>query len=197
LVFVDDDIEAGPRWLDRLLEAARSESGYEVFGGPITPRLEGAAARGCGREPAPITALDLGPADRPAEFVWSANMAVRRSAVERVGEFDETISGRGDEEDWQRRLADAGGRALYVAGAEVVHRRAGSDARLPALCRANFFLGRSARRYDVRKHTEPSLGAELRVLAGCIWHTLRRRCAFGIVMAAHTLGRLRELVAER
>jgi GT2 family glycosyltransferase len=196
-VLVDDDIEAAPGWLERLLEAAQREPGFDVFGGPITPRLEGTALHGCGREPAPITALDLGQADRQAEFVWSANMAVRRAAVERVGEFDETIFGRGDEEDWQRRLAALGGRVLYVAGAGVAHRRAGRDARVPALCRANYFLGRCSRRYDVRKHTEPSLGGEFRVLAGCMWHTLRRRCAFGIVMTAHRLGRLRELLAER
>ena len=38
---------------------------------------------------------------------------------------------------------------------------------------------------------------ELRVLVGCAWHTLRRRCGYGIVMGAHAAGRLAQLAAER
>jgi hypothetical protein len=37
-----------------------------------------------------------------------------------------------------------------------------------------------------------SAGAEVRILAGCAWHTVRRRCAFGIVMGARAAGSLRE-----
>ena len=57
-------------------------------------------------------------------------------------------------------------------------------------------LGRTARRNDVRTGRGPSLPAELRTLVGCVWHTGRRRCANGIVMAAHSLGRVRETLAE-
>lgn len=194
VVFTDDDVEAPEGWLEALVSAARD---HEVLGGPIRPRLEGGGPRACGREPAPITALDLGSVDREAELVWSANMAVRRSAFARVGEFDESIHGRGEEEEWERRYRAAGGRIRYVAGAGLVHRRSPDDSRLRSLARAAYRLGRSARRNDLRKGVAPSVGLELRVLAGCLWHTLRRRCAYGIVMAAHTLGRLRELTAER
>ena len=38
---------------------------------------------------------------------------------------------------------------------------------------------------------------ELRTLAGCLWHIVRRRCAIGVVMAAQAAGRLREAVAGR
>src|SRR5918912_674412 len=100
--------------------------------------------------------------DADASFVWGANMAVRRSAFERVGPFDESLGGAGDEEDWQRRLRAAGGRIAYVAAAGVDHRRAGADARLPTLCRAALRRGRHSRRYDVRKGTQPSLAGELR-----------------------------------
>ena len=64
-------------------------AGHDAFGGPIVPRLEGARLRACGREPLPVTALDLGPDDRDAEFVWGANFAFRRAAFERIGRFDE------------------------------------------------------------------------------------------------------------
>src|SRR6202041_318954 len=46
------------------------------------------------------------------------------------------------------------------------------------------------RDFDEQEHRAPSLARELRVLAGCIWHTVRRRCANGPVMAAHTWGRI-------
>ncbi|MDA0164703.1 glycosyltransferase, partial [Solirubrobacter ginsenosidimutans] len=146
--FLDDDVEVWPGWLDALL-AASSE--FDALGGPIRPRLEGSRLRACGREPLPVTTLDLGPDDRDAEFVWGANMALRRSAIERIGPFDEVLGGAGDEEDWQRRLRAAGGRVGYVAAAGVDHRRTGSDAKLRSLVRAQYYRGRASRRYDVHK----------------------------------------------
>jgi GT2 family glycosyltransferase len=189
---MDDDVEVWDGWLAALLAAAEAGPEYAVFGGPIRARLEGSRLRSCGREPLPVTTLDLGPEDVDAEFVWGANMAVRRSATELVGGFDPDVDQYGDEEEWQRRLRAAGGRTRYVAAAGVDHRRAGADARLPALCRAAFRRGRHSRRYDVRKGTEPALAAELRTLAGCVWHTVRRGCGTGIVLTVLTLGRLAE-----
>jgi GT2 family glycosyltransferase len=190
--FLDDDVEVWPGWLDALLAAAAGLPAHDAFGGPIRPRLEGSRLRSCGREALPITALDLGGEDRDAEFVWGANMTFRRSALERVGRFDETLAGAGDEEDWQRRLKAAGGRIRYVAAAGVDHRRAGRDARVKALARAAFHRGRAARRYDARKGMTPTAPAELRTLAGCVWHTARRACGTGIVLCALSLGRLAE-----
>ena len=190
--FLDDDVAVWPGWLGALLDAAAGEPGCDAFGGPIVPRLEGARLHACGREPPPVTTLDLGPNDRDAEFVWGANMTLRRSALERIGRFDERLEGTGDEEDWQRRLRAAGGRVRYVAKAGVDHRRVGADARLSRLARSAFHRGRAARRYDVHKGTAPAASAELRTLAGCLWHIVRRRCGVGVALAALTLGRLAE-----
>jgi glycosyltransferase involved in cell wall biosynthesis len=197
LVFIDDDVEAPAGWLAALLAGVAAAPDCDVFGGPINARLEGGGPRGCGREPPPITTLDLGPEDRNVEFVWSANMAIRRGAFERVGRFDESITGgRGDEEEWERRHTAAGGRVRYVAAAGLDHRRTPHDARLRALATAGFRQGRAARRNDVRKHAAPTLRGELRTLAGCGFHVVRRRCAVGIVLGAHAAGRLREALAE-
>jgi GT2 family glycosyltransferase len=197
IVFVDDDVEAPGGWLQALLRGARSAPGHHVFGGPIHARLEGGGPRACGREPAPITTLDLGARDVDAELVWSANMAIRRGALERVGPFDERIHGRGEEDEWERRYRAAGGRVRYLAAAGLDHRRTRSDATVAALARAGYALGRSAWLNDRRKGTVPALRAELRTLAGCIWHTVRRRCAYGIVMGAHVAGRIREELSPR
>ena len=197
VVFVDDDVDAPAGWLEAMLKGARAAPDRDVFGGPIRGRLEGGGPRACGREPPPITTLDLGRHDRDVQFVWSANMAVRRTAFQRIGVFDETIFIRGDEEDWQRRYAAQGGRVRYLARAGVDHRRTAEDSTIPKLARAAYAHGRAARRYDIRKGTAPPVARELRVLVGCGWHTIRRRCAFGIVMGAQAAGRLREALTDR
>ena len=101
-------------------------------------------------------------------------MAIRRAAFDTVGPFDERFSTGGDEEDWLRRLRAGGGEVVYVAAAWLDHRRAGDDARLRALMRSAYRRGRNMRAYDRLRGTDPALGHELRVLAGCGWHVVRR-----------------------
>jgi GT2 family glycosyltransferase len=192
LCFLDDDAAAWPGWLAALIAAAAEHPEHEAFGGPIKAQLEDTNLHACGREPPPVTTLDLGPDDRDAEFVWGANLTLRRQALERIGSFDPRLDLYGDEEDWQRRLHAAGGRIRYVAAAGVDHRRTGKDARIGGLSRAAYGRGRNSRRYDARKGVAPPLAAELRTLLGCLWHIVRRRCGNGIVLTALTLGRLRE-----
>lgn len=192
IVLVDDDVDAPAGWLAEMLAGAERAPDHDLFGGPIHARLEGGGPRSCGREAAPITTLDLGPDDRDAGLVWSANMAVRRRALERVGRFDETIRVRGDEEDWERRYLAAGGRIRYVAAAGLVHRRTAADATAWRLARAAFVQGQASRRYDAVKSSVPPLRDEWRTLAGCVWHIFRRRCVNGAVLTAHAAGRLCE-----
>jgi hypothetical protein len=221
VVFVDDDVEAREGWLDALLTAAREHPEREVFTGPIRARLEGSPPHSCGREGAPITALDLGPADTPTRYAWGSNMAIRRSALERVGPFDVSLEHGGDEQEWQERLRaeHASSRkgseglqsertgepvgepacepVLYVASAALDHRRSPADARLRPLCRGAYTRGRAARRFDAWRGSAPSLGRELLTLASCIGHVVRYRCAAGLTMVAHSVGRAREAVRER
>jgi glycosyltransferase involved in cell wall biosynthesis len=198
VAFVDDDVVVPPGWLDALVEGAERHPDAEAFGGPIRARFEGHAPRGCGREDPPITTLDLGGEDREAEMVWGANFAVRRSTLERIGEFDESLDrAHGDEEDWLLRLRAAGGRIVYLAGAGLDHRRSAEDSGLRPLARAAYHRGRGARSSDVRRGQAPGLGRELRVLAGCGWHTLRRACPQGVIMGAHSAGRVMEALRPR
>jgi GT2 family glycosyltransferase len=198
VVFVDDDIRARPGWLGALLDAARKHPDVDVFTGPIEPRLEGSTLRSCGREGPPITSLDLGPRDTDARYAWGANMTIRRSALERVGPFEVALEYGGDEQEWQDRLraGTPDARVLYVSAAALEHRRAGPDARLRSLARAAYARGRASRRFDGFRHQAPSRGRELLTLAGCLGHVLHRRCAAGLVMVAHSAGRLRESLQE-
>jgi GT2 family glycosyltransferase len=197
LAYVDDDVEVHAGWLASLIVADAAQSAdVGVFTGPILARFDDHPLHLCGREDPPITHLDLGDHDRDCEHAWGANMAVRRSALERVGPFDESRELYGDEQEWQARLKADGGRLRYVAGAALDHRRAGDDARIGALARAAYRRGRASRRFDVFKDTAPSPREELRVLAGCALHGPRFRCANGPILTAHSLGRLRSLLTE-
>jgi glycosyltransferase involved in cell wall biosynthesis len=197
IAFVDDDVWAPPGWVNALAAGAGAHPDAYAFGGPIRARLEGPAPRGCGRESAPITTLDLGTEDRDAAMVWGANLAVRRSAFQRFGRFDDAVGGHGDEEDWLLALREAGGRIVYLADAGLDHRRAGDDSRLRSLARAAWHRGRAARRTDTRRATAPAVGREVRNVAGAGWHTLRRRCPQGLIMGAHSAGRLAEALRPR
>jgi GT2 family glycosyltransferase len=197
LVFVDDDVAVRPGWLAALIAAdARADPDVGVLTGPIRARLEDHRLRSCGREDAPITTQDHGPRDQDVPYAWGANMTVRRSAIARAGRFDETRELYGDEQEWQGRLLAAGGRIRYVAAAALDHRRAGEDARLRALAAAAYRRGAASRRFDASKSRAPSLPYELRVLAGCVAHTVRFACPNGIVLAAHSLGRLQAALAD-
>jgi glycosyltransferase involved in cell wall biosynthesis len=198
IAFVDDDVLVPPGWVDALVDGAERHPDADAFGGPIRARFEGHAPRGCGREDPPITTLDLGPEDVEATMVWGANFAVRRPAVERIGEFDERLDrAHGDEEDWLLRLRAAGGRIVYLAEAGLDHRRTAGDSRLRPLARAAYHRGRGARSSDSRRGQAPGLARELRVLAGCGWHTVRRACPQGLIMGAHSAGRVMETLRPR
>jgi GT2 family glycosyltransferase len=198
VVFVDDDVEASPGWLEALLTAARIHPDVDVLAGQIRPRLEGHPPRTCGRERPPITTLQLGVSETDTEYAWGANMAIRRAALERVGAFDVSLAHGGDEQEWQDRLRarEPGARVLYVGRAAVDHRRTGADARLRALARTAHARGRAARRFDARRGQAPSSARELRTLAGCAWHVVRRRCPAGLTMVAHSAGRVRECMGH-
>lgn len=204
VIFVDDDVEAPRTWLPALLAAARATPERDVFAGPIRAEIEGGGPwerrvgiRHCGRDKPPITALDHGAADVDVALGWSANLAIRRAALETVGGFDESIPvGAGDEEEWQERYRSTGGKVRYVAAAGLGHRRVGPDATLRALARAQYHRGRAARRQDLRKGVAPSLARELRTVAGCVAHIPAHACLNGVTLTAHALGRTREALSR-
>jgi GT2 family glycosyltransferase len=194
LIFIDDDVEVGEGWLAAYLDGASELPEVGVFCGAIRARLEGRAAarrHSCGREAPPITHTELGGEDRDVRRAWGANLAIRRAAIERVGAFDVRRSvWSGDEEEWEDRYLATGGRIRYLAAAGLDHRRTAADSSLRALAVAAARRGVAARRFDVDRGLAPSLPRELRTFAGCVWHTARRRCAYGPVMAAHSAGRI-------
>ncbi|HEX4109771.1 MAG TPA: glycosyltransferase family 2 protein [Solirubrobacteraceae bacterium] len=195
IVLIDDDVTAAPGWLAAYLSAADAHPDRDVFGGPIRPLLEGPAPRSCGRHGPPFTFLDAGEHDGEIPYAWSANMLIRRTAYERLGPFDPRLKGSGEEEEWEERYRAAGGVVGYVAAAGVRHRRTGEDVRLRALARTAYGRGRASRRYQVSRGPAPTRPAEALSLLACLAHSARRACPMGLVLAAHSAGRLREALA--
>jgi GT2 family glycosyltransferase len=197
LALIDDDVEAPPGWLGALLDGFAGPERPDVVGGPVTPRLEGFRFRTCGREGPPISALNLGSETHEVEEVWSCNMALTRKALERAGPFDEAAVYGEEEVEWQRRVRRGGGRVLYVAGAGLVHRRSPVDSRISTLIGEAYKRGRRLRRAEADAGKRTPLGRELRVLAGCIAHMPRFRCANGVLLTAHSIGRLVQAATTR
>jgi GT2 family glycosyltransferase len=196
IVFVDDDVEAPPDWLRELVAGSERHPEALAFGGPIRLRLEGSRLPMCGREAPPLTNLDAGHEDREVELVWGANMALDRRALEVAGMFDPGVPYGFDEDMWERRLRAAGGRIFYLARAGLDHRRDRRDARLRSLVREAYRRGRALRRYVEHRGDAPGLARELRVLGGCVFHIFRYRCGNGILLTAHSAGRVRQYAAR-
>ena len=177
-----------PGWLDALVEGAARTSRRRGLRRADPRRASRAARRAAaGARSRRSRRSTSGTEDVEAEMVWGANFAVRRSAFERIGQFDETRDRlHGDEEDWL--LAPARGRRADRVPrrrrARPPPRRADDstpEARSPA--RRSSAAARRARATSAAA-PRPGSARELRVLVGCGWHTLRRACPQGIVMGA-------------
>lgn len=196
--FLDDDVEVEPGWLAALLDAAAADPELDALGGPIRVRLEGRADDPAEQRLPPISRLVLEPpTDRDTDRLWGANLTVRRSAIERIGPFDPSHTmPSGDEEVWLQQLRERGGRVRYVADAGVIHRRTPADATTRALVRSQWHRGHAARQADLRAArrggTAPSLGRELRTLAGNLAGLVRHRDDAHRWTTANAAGRLRE-----
>ena len=179
----------------------RAEPAVDVFTGPDQAAPRGSARRAAaGASGRRSRRSSWAPQDTDTRYAWGANMAIRRSALERVGPFDVSLEHGGDEQEWQERL-----RAHDARRARPVRGRRGGRApprgrrRAPALARARRLRARArgaALRRPPRAWRRRSQ-RELSTLAGCLGHVVRRRCPAGLTMVAHSAGRLREALRER
>ncbi len=131
IAFLDDDAEALPGWLEAY-EEAFSDPTVLSAGGPVEPVFGGPLPDWLTDDYLPyLTVWNLGPEPldlRYNELPRGANVAYRREAFERVGEFDTHLGRRGrslrscEEIELGLRLERSGGRTVYVPGARVRHR---------------------------------------------------------------------------
>ena len=132
-LLLNEDAELRPGAVSALLTALGEDDGAAVAGAQLLSP-DGTPQACAWRLPSVWTALagavfahrvltvqSGGSETRPVGWVQSSAMLVRRSAAEEVGYFDPGFFVYSDETDFEKRLADAGWRILYVPAAQAIH----------------------------------------------------------------------------
>jgi GT2 family glycosyltransferase len=126
IAFLDDDLVASPGYVEAVENFFTNFPNFAAMKGRILAAED--PEEKLGRELAPY--LDLPIADHGEDVaevrgVLGANMAFRRTALERVGLFDERLgpgaAGHEEETEMSRRLRRAGFRIGYAPAALVYH----------------------------------------------------------------------------
>lgn len=138
LVFLNDDTELAPRWLDEMLAVVGADPSY----GACQPKILSLKDRGSFEYSGAAGGLmdmygypfsrgrlmneierDEGQYDNPVEIFWASGVAmlVRRDTFETVGGFDETMFAYMEEIDLSWRIQLLGQRIAYVPGSVVYH----------------------------------------------------------------------------
>jgi glycosyltransferase involved in cell wall biosynthesis len=153
VAFTDDDTLPSPTWLHDLLAALDADAGLSAVGGAVRPVRR--------TRPAEFVELDGlvnhgVDADGTIRYLITANLAVRREALEAVGGFDESFpAASGEDTDLTWRLQAAGHRLATTDQAVVRHRHPERWADVLALFAKH---GRS-RRQLLRRHPGAGLGS--------------------------------------
>lgn len=173
-LLLNEDSELRPGAVEALVEALDSEPGAAVAGAqlldsdgdpvPCAWRFPGVgtALAGALFLHRMLTVQSRGDDTRPADWVQSSAMLVRRAAAEQVGYLDPDFFVYYDECDFCKRLTDAGWRSLYVPGARAVHHdqlATDLDAGLPRI--VEFHRNRDL---YMRKHDSPAAALAVRLL---------------------------------
>jgi glycosyltransferase involved in cell wall biosynthesis len=185
--FIDDDVEAPPGWLAEMAAGFDRHPAAHAFAGRIKLRLEGKPRRSCPNHPVG-SSLELGDGDRPIPVGVAANMAVRRSAVDLAGPFDEWIIIGGNDTEWFGRLQRAGGRTVYLGSAWLWHRRTARDLRPWRLARSSFRRGVNSHRFFIRIGRRELGRNARRLVPGLLRHAVRDRCLGALATASLQAG---------
>ncbi|WFE27115.1 glycosyltransferase family 2 protein [Solwaraspora sp. WMMD791] len=204
VVFCDDDVVAHPGWLAGLV-AAFDDPSVIGAGGGIAPAWQQ-------RQPEwfpdefrwAVGGSYAGQPDRPGPVrnVWSASMAVRRTAFRQAGGFRTGFGKVGDRarpEDTElclRMSAVTGGRWWYVPQAMISHGVPASHSTFRYFLRRCFAEGRGKIAMAALLDGAPSLGAEQDYLRRTLPRALRREAGAAVRGAGRGRGAARRHAAR-
>lgn len=114
---------------------------------------------------------------RPVEVIPGSFMLVRRSSVDRVGSFDERFRLYFGDDDWCKRISEAGFHVMYLPSGGAIHPEGSSTIQVPELTRRAFFD-------DMHSYTAKHFGrAQALALTVSTWPT-----RWGMRLAARMRG---------
>jgi GT2 family glycosyltransferase len=185
IALIDDDVVTPPGWLAALVDGAARWPHADCLGGPVKPVFPGGLPHLCSAHELAGSAFWNGDTERHVSEVWGGNMALRRSALARVGGFREGLAVQ-QEWEWEQRLLAAGGTIVYVPTAWLWHPVPASRLRLVPMVREFFRRGYVKARVGPPVSSARALRRERRWLG----HALRTGCARGWAEAARSVGLL-------
>ncbi len=121
VAYIDADARADCDWLYHLAETITRREAAATGGPNFAPDPDSATAAALAAAPGLPREVRAGD-DRLAQLC-GCNMAIRKSALEKIGGFDEMFTAAGDDTDFSWRLAAAGELLAYAPGAVVTHER--------------------------------------------------------------------------
>jgi O-antigen biosynthesis protein len=121
VAYIDADARADRDWLYHLVETITRRDAAAAGGPNFAPQPVSATAAALAAAPGLPREVRAGD-DRLGQLC-GCNMAIRKSALEKIGGFDEMFTTAGDDTDFSWRLAAAGELLAYAPGAVVIHER--------------------------------------------------------------------------
>jgi glucosyl-dolichyl phosphate glucuronosyltransferase len=124
VAFTDDDIRVSSRWVQAIVDGFQAYRDADALGGPVHPVWPFHPPHWLHREAwAPLAIVDYGAEpiivsrQRPLCLI-GANLAIRKSAFQRVGFFSPELP-RCQDQEWLERLYGCGGSGVYLPGVVV------------------------------------------------------------------------------
>jgi|SRR5579871_4029404 len=179
LAFTDDDVRVGEGWLEAVVDAFRAHPDVDYAGGPVDPIWEAPCPAWFAASGkilwGTLAILDYGPErfvfEERRRIPLGANFAIRRTLVDRIGDFDPCL-GRNDVNtllgqelpEFFARARAAGARGLYVPAMRVQHHVPAS--RLQPQYFRRWWYGKGISRARLEAvHPITELGLDLRQVA--------------------------------
>ena len=158
--FLDDDAIAEPYWLARIAQAYTDEisgiGGYLLDNTGVLYQCRAVSCDFLGRpyhyEHLSLERLEALPEEGKYPSPTGANCTFRREALLEIGGFDETYHYYLDETDVCLRLHEAGRQIVFVKGAEVHHKYAGSHLRTNTRVPISLFQSAKSKAYFAFRH---------------------------------------------
>jgi O-antigen biosynthesis protein len=121
VAYIDADARADRDWLYHLVATITRRDAAAAGGPNFAP--EPASATAAALAAAPGLPREVRAGDDRLAQLCGCNMAIRKSALEKAGGFDEMFTTAGDDTDFSWRLTAAGELLAYAPGAVVIHER--------------------------------------------------------------------------